>query len=206
MAIVSVEMAKENVPGKSSRKALTVSIQAGLVAALVNWALVHFDVPNPQVWFTVLVPALTGALHGLVKWVPHAFGFEIHFDIQDVPGVKYLPVLLCGLLLVGCATARTDAIVRTQTEDGFVEEVEFSNKGVVTWGSSQELQRGDLDYTWGTNEHFKAGGSATNQQSVDPVTAITADLLRTLIDRAIPAPSPTVPQGANASLNGRGEE
>ncbi len=101
-----------------------------------------------------------------------------------------LGLTLLVLLLAGCATAQTEARISQTDPDGFTESVEFKTSGVVTWGSSQDLQRGDLDYTWGEGEHFKAGGSATNQQAADPVT----DILVRLVERLMPPPPVVVPE------------
>ena len=104
--------------------------------------------------------------------------------IQDVLGISLIIVLMAG-----CATATTEARISQTDADGFTEQVEFTTSGVVTWGSSQELQRGDLDYTWADGA-FRAGGSATGQQAADPIT----DILVRLVERLMPPPQAAAPE------------
>ena len=98
-------------------------------------------------------------------------------------------LMALGVALSGCATANTVATIEQVDADGASESVEFRSTGMVSWGSKQELQRGDLDYTWGDTQHFKAGGRATNQVSSDPLSAIVGDVLNKLIDRVVPIPT-----------------
>ena len=98
-------------------------------------------------------------------------------------------LMALGVALSGCATANTVATIEQVDADGASESVEFRSTGMVSWGSKQELQRGDLDYTWGDVEHFQAGGRATNQESSDPMTAIMGEVIKTLLDRMMPIPA-----------------
>lgn len=109
---------------------------------------------------------------------------------------------ICAILVfAGCATAGTHASISQTSPDGFTESVEFTTSGVVTWGSKQDLQKGDLLYTWGDEGGtFGAGGQAVGQVSADPITALTVELLRTLIERAIPIPLPRVPSEPDPAL------
>lgn len=98
-------------------------------------------------------------------------------------------LLLCMCLVIGCATAGTHASISQTSPDGYTEVVEFETNGVVTWGSKQDLQKGDLLYTWGDEGGtFGAGGEAVGQVSADPMTELTVRLLERAIERAFPVP------------------
>lgn len=142
------------------------------------------------VYCLTVLPAVWRALENWRKnsgpgQMPRWEWTDIWAWLQDVLGIS-----LVVLLLAGCATARTDARISQTDADGFTESVEFTTRGVVTWGSSQDLQRGDLDYTWADGA-FRAGGSATNQRAADPVTDVLVRLIEKLMPQPAAVPEPT---------------
>lgn len=177
---------------------LGVTAAAGLVA--VPWPEDGPDLTAEQ-WTQFIVLTLVPACwRALENWRKNSGpGGLPRWEWREIFG--RVSCLLAGIALAGCAFAGTQARIIQTDPQGFTEDVEFQTRGVVTWGSSQELQRGDLDYTWGEGEHFRAGGSATRQESEDPVT----DVLVRLVDKLLERPARAGAVEGNGTEEGSGD-
>jgi len=170
--ITSIEQ-KETVPGKSTRKAVVVTIQGFsvlgtlelLVTCLTNLGVfeyLHVNIDTVHGIIPYLVIPITGILHGLIKWIGHKTGYTI-----NIPGlVKMALFILVCFSLISCAT--NGMIVTEQT--GPDQSLRVRQFTISTWGTHTQEGQGQFDYK-GTNDTFdmRAGGSVRDQETIDPL-------------------------------------